>query len=126
MRPVDDCTPIPDGLEPAPGFKVPPAGSKGSLLGSVAGRQPSGDEADAIPIPSPGHALPWAERFVPQSLADLKAAAEGRRDWLWHARRSALGSADWRAGVWRRTRARSSEVPLRSNRHPVPCFECQW
>lgn len=35
------------------------------------------------PVLVPGHAEPRVERYVPSSLADLKAAAPDRWDWLW-------------------------------------------
>jgi hypothetical protein len=58
MKPVDEGAPIPDRSESGPGSEVPSAGE-------------------------PGRGGPRGERYVPQSLADLRAAAEGRRDWIW-------------------------------------------
>jgi DNA helicase HerA-like ATPase len=43
---------------------------------------PPPDNAPA-PLLVPGRGEPRIERYVPQSLADLKAAAPDRRDWLW-------------------------------------------
>jgi AAA domain len=80
MNPYDDRAPLPDRSEPVPGSEVPSPVAEGKPAALVDG-QPTHDEE--APVAAPGVQELRVERYVPQSLADLRAAAEGRWDWLW-------------------------------------------
>jgi hypothetical protein len=60
------------------------------------------EEPSAVPGPLPESGEARIERYVPQSLADLKAATRGSWDWLWHGylapRNLTLLTSLWKAG----------------------------
>jgi hypothetical protein len=80
---ASDSTPLSDHLEAEARSDIPPGASGTAPSGSVLG------EAQI-------------ERYVPQSLADLKARAQGLGDWLWQGylvpRNLTLLTSLWKAG----------------------------
>jgi hypothetical protein len=95
--------PIPDGSETEACSEIPPG------VQEAAPSAPQDDKAARrTEDPSAGPGLlpvfgePRIERYVPQSLADLKAATRGCWDWLWHGylapRNLTLLTSLWKAG----------------------------
>jgi hypothetical protein len=100
---INDSAPIPDGSEPDARSEIPPGVKEAAPSAPQDGKAARGaEEPSAGPGPRPVFGEPRIERYVPQSLADLKAATRGSGDWLWHGylapRNITLLTSLWKAG----------------------------
>jgi hypothetical protein len=100
---ANDSAPPPDGSETAARSELPPGAQEVAPPALQDGNAARGaEERSAVPGPAPVFGEARIERYVPQSLADLKARARGTLDWLWHGylapRNLTLLTSLWKAG----------------------------
>jgi hypothetical protein len=102
MTSAIDPAPLSDGSETAAAPPMPPAGTEAAQAVPPDDKAARGAEGSSD-VPGPvGFGEARIERYVPQSLADLKAATRGSWNWLWHgylaSRNLTLLTSLWKAG----------------------------